>query len=93
MLLPSLQKKKKTSKATLSKKSLTPPEKYERKIKLPKTVPSLRQYRHQVEDILDEQPDFLKNEKGEMPEVWSQLNVLELRHGPFNWFIGSNLYG
>ena len=74
-----LQKKKKTSKATLSKKSLTPPEKYERKIKLPKTVPSLRQYRHQVEDILDEQPDFLKNEKGELPEVWSQLNVLELQ--------------
>ena len=73
--------KKKASKATLSKKSLSPPEKYERKIKLPKTVPSLRQYSHQIEDILEEQPDFLKNEKGEMPKVWSlpQLNVLELR--------------
>ena len=73
--------KKKTTKATLSKKSLTPTEKYQRKIKLPKTVPSLRQYSSQIDDILEEQPNFLKDENGKMPEVWSQLNVLELRQG------------
>ena len=70
---------KKTTRATLSKKSLTPSQKCERKIKVPKTVPSLRQYRNQIDDIIEEQPDFLRDEDGNMPEVWSQTNVLELR--------------